>query len=221
MVKRTIEDVELPADFRTKAQPFLGTIPAGFSVGSEDGGSDAQSAIGGDARRVDGGTIDPGTIGPEPEKRRPGRRPWTDEQKAEASARAKARASKEDVAVEPAPLDPTILGFATEGMAFLNLTLAMRTNTPEFMAISRDKCELVAKAWLKFFGYYISLAKATGPMGALAAAIFSTAFVYGPPTIAGMQRGSSGQAPSAGSGQAPSAAPSNGAGIAGNVSDIV
>jgi len=89
---------------------------------------------------------------------------------------------------EPPLPDPTLIGFATEGLGFLNLFLSLRFNSPEFSAIPRDRNEMVASAWLKFLGYYVSIAKASGPMGALASALVATAFVYGPPAMMTMRR---------------------------------
>lgn len=66
--------------------------------------------------------------------------------------------------------------------------LAARLNAPEFAAIPEERNAAVAAAWLKFIGYYVSLAKAVGPMGALAGAIVATAYAYGPPAFFAMLR---------------------------------
>lgn len=89
---------------------------------------------------------------------------------------------------EPEPPDPSILSLCASGLGFLNVMLAARLNAPEFAEIPRDRNETVAAAWLKFIGYYVSLAKATGPMGALAGAIVATAYAYAPPAFMAMVR---------------------------------
>jgi hypothetical protein len=179
MAQGTTQSAGAPANLRQAANPFLGKLPDGFTQGGQGDNRQIDGANGGDAGPSDSGTIDPSAIASDAPKR--GRRKLTEDEK---SARAKARAeAKAGLAVEPGPPDPTILGFATEGLTFLNLSLAARFNAPEFAAISRSSCESVAGAWLKFLGYYVSLAKATGPMGALAGAFMATAFVYGPPAI--------------------------------------
>ena len=191
-----------PASLRSKAGRFLGSIPSGYASrdpGNPEGGDGSNGA---DARPIDAGTINPASIASDAPKRR-GRGKWTPEQHAADRARRGKSSTgsgpgpdaredaQEKVAVTPdppLPPDPTILGFATEGLGFLNLMLAVRLGSPEFSAITREGNETVAKAWLKFLGYYVSIAKATGPMGALAAAIVATAFVYGPPAVISMQR---------------------------------
>lgn len=92
------------------------------------------------------------------------------------------------MAVEPEPPDPSFIGFAAKGLGLLNVALAARLNAPEFAQIPDESNETVAAAWLKFAGYYVSFAKATGPMGALATAVVVTAYVYAPPAMVAAQR---------------------------------
>jgi hypothetical protein len=177
-----------PAEtLRLDAAAFLGNIPANPTTESGDGGGAGDGANRSNELGADAGATDPSGLGAQPAPpRRRGRPPG----KSNADY-AKARAGteeKEKLVVEPAPPDPTILGFATEGLKFLNAALAARTGSPEFAAITHAQAEAVAGAWLKFASYYVSLAKATGPMAALAAAIMTTAFVYAPPVFVTMQR---------------------------------
>jgi len=184
-----------PDSLRAKAGRFLGSIPSGYASRDPGNPEGNDGSNGANARSVDARTIDPTEIASDAPKRR-GRGKWTPEQHAADRARRGKSAGgpdagenpKEEVAVEPPLPDPTILGFASEGLGFLNIVLAARLNAPEFLAISPDRSAMVAKAWLKFLGYYVSIAKATGPMGALAAALTATAFVYGPPAIMSLQR---------------------------------
>jgi len=185
-----------PASLRAKAGRFLGSIPSGYASRDPGNPEGNDGSNGANARSVDARTIDPTEIASDAPKRR-GRGKWTPEQHAADRARRgkppdePGEGAQEKVAIDPSlplPPDPTILGFATEGLGFLNLMLAVRLGSPEFSAITREGNETVAKAWLKFLGYYVSIAKATGPMGALAAAIVATAFVYGPPAVISMQR---------------------------------
>src|SRR5208337_2888717 len=189
-----------PASLRAKAGRFLGSIPSGYASRDPGNPEGNDGSNGANARSVDARTIDPTEIASDAPKRR-GRGKWTPEQHAADRARRgkppdeSGEGAQEKVAVggdrparQPPLPDPTIVGFATEGLGFLNLFLAARFNAPEFYAIPRDRNEMVANAWLKFLGYYVSIAKATGPMGALAGALMATAFVYGPPTLAAMQR---------------------------------
>jgi len=87
-----------------------------------------------------------------------------------------------------------MIGFATEGLVLLNLMLAARFDAPEIAAIPRETDETVARAWLKFIGYYVTFARAAGPMGALAAALAATAIAYAPPAFSAMMR-KAGEAP--------------------------
>ena len=178
---------------RVKAGRFLGSIPAGYASRDPGNPERGDGSNGANARPIDAGTIDPAQIASDAPKRR-GRGKWTAEQHAADRARRgkpadeQGEGAQEKVAVGALPPDPTLVGFATEGLGFLNILIAARFDAPEFQSISREGNETVAKAWLKFFGYYVSIAKATGPMGALAAACMTTAFVYGPPTVMAMRR---------------------------------
>src|SRR5271166_62671 len=190
MVERATQDGE-PADLRTKAERFLGSLSARNGAGHEGDREGDDEPNREDARRSDARAIDPIALASDAPKRR-GRGKWTAEQHAAARARrSKAGTEPSDEAQEKldiGPPDPTIVGFAAEGLGFLNIVLASRFDAPEFAGIPREGNETVARGWLKFIGYYVSIAKATGPMGALAAACMTTAFVYGPPTVMAMRR---------------------------------
>lgn len=185
MAKGTNEKPNAAASFlgrrRQASEPGI-VPPIGFEQVGDGAGEDGGSN-GTDARPIDAGTIDPASIRSETARRR-GRPKLTAEERA---SRAESRA-KEKVVIGDEPPDPTIVGFATQGFFFLNLMLAGRFAAPEFAAIPREQDEMLAAAWLKFAGYYVSLAKATGPMGALAAAIMTTAYVYGPPAVSASMR---------------------------------
>src|SRR5271165_7683081 len=88
------------------ADDFIGKLPPGYAVGNENDadGNDAPGGV--NARVTDAGAIDPVSLSPQPAKR-PGRRPWTEEQKQAARDRANAGKAKEEVAVD---VDPTVVG---------------------------------------------------------------------------------------------------------------
>src|SRR5208282_6586661 len=194
------------ASLRSKAERFLGGIPSGYAARDAGNSEGNDGPDGTNARSLDPGTIDPTQItakrrGPTAEYQRARKARLKAEAAAAAAAGPKGDTAPEKMAVSPSrasgrasgqeepPLpDPTLIGFATEGLGFLNLFLSLRFNSPEFSAIPRDRNEMVASAWLKFLGYYVSIAKASGPMGALASALVATAFVYGPPAMMTMRR---------------------------------
>lgn len=186
MAKGTNEKPNAAAAFlgRKRQTGESGIVPPNGFEQVGDGAGEDGGTNGADARPIDAGTIDPTSIRSET-RRRPGRPRLSDEQK---TAAREARAGKEKVVIGEEPPDPSIVGFATQGFFFLNLMLAGRFAAPEFAAIPREQDEMLAAAWLKFAGYYVSLAKATGPMGALAAAIMTTAYVYGPPAVSASMR---------------------------------
>ena len=176
------------ASLRSKAERFLGGIPSGYATRDAGNSEGNDGPDGTNARPLDPGTIDPTKVSA---KRRGPTAEYQRARKARLKAEAAAGSSGPDATPEkmavssgepPLP-DPTLIGFATEGLGFLNLFLSLRFNSPEFSAIPRDRNEMVASAWLKFLGYYVSIAKASGPMGALAGALVATAFVYGPPAM--------------------------------------
>jgi len=203
MADGTNEDIDPVSGrkLRQTAGAFLGNIPSGYAQRNASDSGEHDGTNGANARPSDAGTIDPTQVASKSVSRNPrGRGKWTAEQHAADRARRgkppvePGEGVEEKVAVggrspeEPPLPDPTILGFAAEGLGLLNIMLAARLSAPEFLAIPPDRNAMVAKAWLKFLGYYVSIAKATGPMGALAAALTATAFVYGPPAVVSMQR---------------------------------
>ncbi len=198
MADGSIEGADTPRTFRDKTGRFLGSIPTGYAQRNPDGAPVDDGPGRENARSSDAGTIDPVAVsGKRGRGGGPGRGKWTPEQHAADRARRAAAANEADaksekVAVTPPPEpplpDPTLLGFATQGLIFFNAFLAARTGAPEFAAIPADRAEMVATAWLKFIGYYVSIAKVSGPMGALAAALMATAFVYGPVMMSASQR---------------------------------
>ena len=164
-----------------------GIIPSNGAeqVGSAEG--EDSGTIGTNAGLDDAGTIDPVAIAGAPVKRRPGRpRKNPGEPRKERPAAKEKEADK--LVVEPGPPDPTLIGFATEGIAFFNLMLAARLDAPEFAQIPRETDEMLAQAWLKFVGYYVTLAKVAGPMGAFSAALVATIYAYAPPAFSSIMR---------------------------------
>lgn len=202
-----VKPADAPRGLRNAAGRFLGSIPPGYAQRNPNGAPGDDGSGRENARPSDAGTIDPVAVSgklwrdnPAEYRRRRraqlkagtwGRKsaePDAAEAKTEKVAIGGDRPASDAPAKEPPPPDPTLLGFATQGLIFFNAILAARTGAPEFAAISPERSEMVATAWLKFLGYYVSIAKVSGPMGALAAALMATAFVYGPPMMAAAGR---------------------------------
>src|SRR5271157_3323334 len=131
------------ASLRSKAERFLGGIPSGYAARNAGNSEGNDGPDGTNARPLDPGTIDPTQItakrrGPTAEYQRARKARLKAEAAAAAAAaagpegdtasekvvvgpsRASGRASGQE---EPPLPDPTLIGFATEGLGFLNLFL--------------------------------------------------------------------------------------------------
>lgn len=169
------ETIPLAGNF--KIGPELGSLLKRPAKGNEVGTSNAAREAGSNPGHSDTRTVDPVEI----TQNRPGRKPWTEEQRAAArAARAARKAEKEGVALEPEPreIPATVIGQWTALLEGIHGMLAVGLQAPE-LKLSKPEAEALATASAKVASYYSPMAL-SGKSGAWLSLVTTAGMIYVP-----------------------------------------